>query len=85
MTVQLVRPFVWPEEPKDYKEWNMKEVGMGDKETSKWRKTTGPLKDTLVNDERRERMREQAKDLLEGKKTWTPAEERPNVSYTSRQ
>lgn len=78
MTVELVRPFVWPEEPKDeYKDWNRKELAESDEWNKEYIQHTGKLKDTLVNKERRERMREQAQALLEGKAKWKPPEAKP--------
>lgn len=71
MTVELARPFVWPEEPEDgHKEWNLKELAESDKEQEAFQEKLGSQKDTVVNEERRRRMREQAKALLEGKATW---------------
>lgn len=73
MTVQLVRPFVWPEEPEDFKEWDQDNLKASEEEQEKMREAQGPQKDTIINDERRTRMREQAKLLLEGKAKWKPA------------
>lgn len=75
MTVELVRPFVWPEEPEDgYKDWNRKELADSDEWQKEINEHHGTLKDTIVNKERRERMREQAKALLEGKAKWKAPE-----------
>lgn len=73
MTVELERPFVWPEEPEDYSEWNMKEVQQSEEEQEKFSKSLAPGADAEEPKERRERMREQAKRLLEGKEKWRPA------------
>ncbi|EME40475.1 hypothetical protein DOTSEDRAFT_157204 [Dothistroma septosporum NZE10] len=70
MTVELARPFVWPEEPSDLKEWNRDEVEKSDKEQEEFGKKLGSTRDTEVNEERRVRMREQARELLEGKSRW---------------
>jgi large subunit ribosomal protein L23 len=72
MTVQLVRPFVWPEEPESYKEWDMENMKASVEEGKEQQKIMGSDKDTIVNEERREKMREQAKLLLEGKARWKP-------------
>ncbi|KAF2216901.1 hypothetical protein CERZMDRAFT_92972 [Cercospora zeae-maydis SCOH1-5] len=76
MTVELVRPFVWPEEPDDgYSEWSQKDVQNQAKEQEEFqKKTQSTTRDTLVNEERRERMREQAKALLEGRAKWKSTE-----------
>ncbi|KAM3424651.1 hypothetical protein BST61_g6639 [Cercospora zeina] len=72
MTVELVRPFVWPEEPGDgYSDWNRKDVQNQAAEQRKQQdETMSQTRDTIVNKERRERMREQAKALLEGRAKW---------------
>lgn len=72
MTVELERPFVWPEEPteEDYEKFNKKQVNMYKKETEKFQERLSPTKDTVINTERRESMREQAKALLEGRAKW---------------
>ncbi|KXT08990.1 hypothetical protein AC579_71 [Pseudocercospora musae] len=76
MTVSLVHPFVWPERSKDHEEWNRKEVEAADTETRKWQESMGSMSDAMVNEERRERMKEQAKALLEGKAKWKAPDER---------
>lgn len=76
MTVQLESPFVWPEEPEDMSAWNVEEVKSRDEEREAAQEREGRTKDTLVNKERREKMREQAKALLEGKQKWKPVTRR---------
>ena len=73
MTVELERPFVWPEETKDFEAWNQKEVREAEKEQEGFREKSRPSGDAVVDEKRRERMREQAKALLEGKERWSPA------------
>ncbi|KAK4494193.1 hypothetical protein PRZ48_014491 [Zasmidium cellare] len=85
MTVELARPFVWPAEPEDLSEWNADSVQMASKEQSKFQDAQGTTKDTIVNEERRERMREQAKALLEGKTKWKPAAKTFGTEIYSRQ
>ncbi|KAK4617887.1 54S ribosomal protein L23, mitochondrial [Fulvia fulva] len=84
MTVELARPFVWPEEPTDFSEWNREEVEKSDKEQEEFGKNLSSTKDTNINKERRERMREQAKELLEGKTRWTPGVGRAQGTFVSR-
>ena len=72
MTVELERPFVWPEEPEDYSQWNQSEVEESERESKKFSEQRGPSADALVNEDRRKAMKEQAKALLEGKESWKP-------------
>ncbi|KAF2164950.1 hypothetical protein M409DRAFT_67643 [Zasmidium cellare ATCC 36951] len=72
MTVELARPFVWPAEPEDLSEWSADTVQGASKEQRSFQELQGSTKDTIVNEERRERMREQARALLEGKAKWKP-------------
>lgn len=72
MTVELERPFVWPEEPEDFKAFNQEQVKEYEEDTKKMREKQQPTGDTVVNEARRESMREQAKALLEGKAKWKP-------------
>lgn len=72
MTVEMERPFVWPEEDADgYKAWNLAESKMAVQEQREMEETIGSTKDANeVGKERRESMREQARRLLEGKEKW---------------
>lgn len=70
MTVELERPFVWPEEPRDLSAWNQEEVKMSEEEQERMGEAYGPTGDLVVNEERRVAMREQARALLEGKERW---------------
>ncbi|KAK3638636.1 mitochondrial 54S ribosomal protein YmL41 [Elasticomyces elasticus] len=73
MTVELERPFVWPAEPEDFKPWNKEENKMADQEQSAMQERLGGTKDALtIPTERRVKMREQAKALLEGRERWRP-------------
>jgi len=78
MTVELERPFVWPEEPteEEYDKFNKKQNAMYEKEQEKFQERLGPNRDTVINTERREKMREQAKALLEGRAKWKPVADR---------
>lgn len=81
MTVELQRPFVWPEEPEDYQEWNRKEVEGSSEEQEKAQEKERPSGATMAPEERMESMREQAKALLEGKAKWkAPVRSRYGVS-----
>lgn len=71
MTVELARPFVWPAEPAELKDWNREEIEMAEEENEELQKRVGRLADAEpVGEERRSRMREQAKALLEGRERW---------------
>lgn len=75
MTVELEDPFVWPDELEDLSEWNKKEKEKEEEEGAQAQKKMRPTGDAVVEEERRERMREQAKALLEGKERWRPPQD----------
>ena len=84
MTVELERPFVWPERPDDLEPWNAEENRMGGEEQAALGSRLGMQADQQgVSDERRVSMREQAKALLEGREKWKPGMSR-GVGMTSR-
>lgn len=73
MTVELERPFAWPEEPESYKAWNMAEYLEANKEGEEMQESIGPAKDQREpSKDVRLSLREQAKKLLEGKEVWRP-------------
>ena len=76
MTVQLEQPFVWPPEPEDFSPWNKKETEDAEKEEKKVFRSKRTDGDTVANEDRREAMRAQAKELLEGRKQWVPSRNR---------
>lgn len=76
MTVELERPFVWPEPLEDMSKFNQEQVQKYNEETKGMQEKLAPTGDTLVNEERRVSMREQAKALLEGKAKWKPVEQK---------
>ena len=84
MTVELERPFVWPEEPESWAPWNKKEQEMAEEDQQAMMKTLQADADTHVNEGRRTSLREQAKELLEGKKRWKPMGNRQSVSMLTR-
>ena len=74
MTVELERPFAWPEEPEDLSAWNRREVGLQQEEQEGFQERQGPTSDQMgVPEERSRSMREQARALLEGRVKWRPA------------
>lgn len=72
MTVELERPFVWPAEPEDLGPWGKGDVDAQKADEEAEQERRGQVADTVVNKERRVRMREQARSLLEGKSRWKP-------------
>lgn len=72
MTVELERPFVWPEPLEDMKDFGQEQVHSYEEEMKQLRDASSPTGDTMVNEERRKSMREQAKALLEGRAKWKP-------------
>lgn len=73
MTVELERPFAWPERPTDLTPFNKEETAMATEEQQAYGKRVSPNADQMgVSDDRRTAMREQAKALLEGKEKWKP-------------
>jgi len=73
MTVQMEEPFVWPEEPEDLGAWGKDDMKQEEEYTRVKQKMRAPDGDTVINEERREKMKEQAKALLEGRERWKPA------------
>ena len=72
MTVELERPFVWPEAPTDFTAWNKEEMAESTKDSEDIGKRMGREGGTIINEDRRKAMKEQAKALLEGKMKWRP-------------
>lgn len=70
MTVELEKPFVWPRQPEDLSPWNKAERDEATELEKGMSKMSASLRDTEVNEERRKAMREQAKELLEGRARW---------------
>lgn len=76
MTVELERPFVWPEPLEDMSKFNQDQVQKYNDETKEMQEKMAPTGDTVVNEQRRVKMREQAKALLEGKAKWKPVDQK---------
>lgn len=76
MTVELERPFVWPAPLEDMAAFNQDQVQNYNQETKEMQEKQSPTGDTLINEDRRVAMREQAKALLEGKKQWKPVDQK---------
>lgn len=76
MTVELERPFVWPEPLEDMSKFNQEQVQKYNDETKEMQEKLAPTGDTLINEERRLSMKEQAKALLEGKAKWKPVDQK---------
>lgn len=80
MTVELEQPFVWPEPPtekEDLAPFNKVERDLAEEEQKVYGRHMNPVESkTMVNEERRKSMREQAQALLEGRTKWKPVAER---------
>ena len=73
MTVELEKPFAWPERPEDLTAWNSEQMKSANEEQTVLGSRLGPESDQhAVGHERRTSMREQAKALLEGREKWKP-------------
>lgn len=77
MTVELEEPFAWPQPPQDFEDWSKVDFQLAEKEQADYGERLSPTKDTYVDKGRRERMREQAKALLEGREVWRPGNRPP--------
>lgn len=74
MTVELLEPFVWPEDNTSDKAFGKDDLKVAVKENEAENKSMSVTADTEINDLRRENMRKQAQALLSGKERWTPPE-----------
>ncbi|KAF2771580.1 hypothetical protein EJ03DRAFT_349585 [Teratosphaeria nubilosa] len=84
MTVDLEEPFVWPELPDTWADWNKAEMELSTKEQKVYNDQIGPQADrTEVHEDERLSMREQAKALLEGRERWKPAAARSGGTMIS--
>lgn len=79
MTVELVKPFVWPStnepenDPKKIYDFGHEELKEIDKYSEKMQESQSSLRDAAkMPEDRRERLREHAQQLLEGKLEWKP-------------
>lgn len=81
MVVDLVKPFVWPEEPEDKDAWDHKmftAVEQSHKEQLNLdferSKGTPPLREEQKQSDGRVLLRQQAKELMNGTRKWRPAQ-----------
>jgi large subunit ribosomal protein L23 len=72
MTVELVEPFVWPDEIKDLSPWENDTYWTTTKEQLEFQRTMQPESILRPNETHRRSIAEQAKELLEGKTQWRP-------------
>lgn len=70
MTVEMDKPFVFPKEPEDYEAFDQKRYEAAGEANKKYEEMRGRLSDAKFDKDDMERMREQAKALLEGKARW---------------
>ena len=79
MTVELVQgkpgqgPFVWPEEPRDLKEWGKEEKEAEEKFKEEQRKRQMPDERYKLEPEDAKGLRERARALLGGRVRWRPS------------
>ncbi|KAF2238971.1 hypothetical protein EV356DRAFT_225183 [Viridothelium virens] len=71
MTVQMDKPFVWPEEPTDFEPWSKETFDAAHEEQRKAREQSRPMAD-LKDSTDRKTLAEQAEQLLSGKEKWRP-------------
>lgn len=74
MTVEMEKPFVWPEVPKgeELEKWNHTQFKASRESNEEYGRMRGRLADAMFSQKDREAMREQAKRLLEGGEKWRP-------------
>jgi len=72
MTVELVEPFVWPNEVTDFAPWDRDFQISQVRDTKKEQAKLNPQRNLTENKERRKSLAQQAKDLLEGRVGWKP-------------
>ncbi|OAX85565.1 hypothetical protein ACJ72_00059 [Emergomyces africanus] len=82
MTVEMTEPFVWPEEPADYKPWEKDRYFEAKKYQETASETLAPdAKNKPLPEKKREAIAEQAKRLLEGKEAWQPTWKALGLNY----
>jgi len=69
MMVEMEQPFVWPEEPKDLGPWDKEVFDMAQEERRELEDAYRPEAREQPTKERAS-MRDQARDLLEGREKW---------------
>lgn len=72
MTVEMEHPFVWPEVPEDLGQWSHDTFEKSRLSNEEYSKKFSSDADTMFSQTDRDVMREQAKELLEGKTKWRP-------------
>ncbi|PQE05254.1 mitochondrial ribosomal subunit L23 protein [Rutstroemia sp. NJR-2017a BVV2] len=73
MTVEMVKPFVWPEEPKDLSAWDQEQWKKRQEMEKGTRESYQPDARQRPNNERLS-IAQQAKALLQGEDEWEPSE-----------
>ncbi|PQE06718.1 hypothetical protein CJF30_00008599 [Rutstroemia sp. NJR-2017a BBW] len=74
MTVEMVKPFVWPEEPKDLSEWDQEQWKKRQEMETRMRESFQPDARQKPTNERLS-IAQQAKALLQGEDEWKPSED----------
>ncbi|KAI9709566.1 MAG: hypothetical protein M1820_003326 [Bogoriella megaspora] len=71
ITVEMDKPFVWPDEPEDFTPWS-KKTNDAAQEAQKQAQESHTAKAQMQPAEDRDTVAEQARRLLEGKEKWRP-------------
>ncbi|KAI9829859.1 MAG: hypothetical protein M1819_005957 [Sarea resinae] len=74
MTVEMDKPFVWPEEPADFSPWDKERMEAAQKSQKEYRESFLPDANQKPAKGKKS-LAEQAKALLEGKERWKPQPE----------
>ncbi|KAF2422376.1 hypothetical protein EJ08DRAFT_682694 [Tothia fuscella] len=74
MTVEMDKPFVWPEEPEEWDDWDKKthDAANEHSDTANYKSTVSATTMASKKPAGRESIAKQAKRLLEGKEKWKP-------------
>ena len=72
MTVELVEPFVWPEEIKDLSQWENENYWKMTTDQMAYQKKLQPEAILKPNEDHRKSIAKQAKELLKGTRQWKP-------------
>lgn len=70
MTVEMERPFVWPDEPEDFKAWDQKTHRLVEEYQEEAGKRMDPRQAKMEADPERESIAVQAKRILRGEDPW---------------
>lgn len=81
MTVEMKEPFVWPEAPTDMSPWEKDQYFNAEKYQEEIQRSQRPDAAMEPNKAEREEYAKEAKQLLEGTKTWRPTWQALGLNY----